>query len=257
MWHRPNLLNALADLLYAAGAALLLASALLWAGRGGQVPALSPIQQVALAAAPKYTAPADLEAALAGRTGVLSGNFFTVSLDLVRKRLEALPWVRTAQVRRVWPDKLSISLEEQEPIARWIQPAEGDWPAEWVNRHGEVFEAAVPDSLPPRELARLSRLPAFSGPPGSALGLLAEYAQMRTRFAPFGLFPVSITLSARLALSAQLSNGLVLEIGRDRPRFPAGQRLARFVQLYPEIHARYPSLKRADLRYPGGFALLP
>ena len=43
-----------------------------------------------------------------------------VDVDEARARVEALPWVKSAQVRRVWPNRVHIKIEERRPIARWL-----------------------------------------------------------------------------------------------------------------------------------------
>lgn len=43
----------------------------------------------------------------------------TIDLELVRKQLELLPWVREAKVSRVLPGGLQIQLTEREPFALW------------------------------------------------------------------------------------------------------------------------------------------
>ncbi len=50
---------------------------------------------------------------------VIQGNFITVDLPRVQAAVEALPWVRYANVQRVWPDVLSVTVTEQVPLARW------------------------------------------------------------------------------------------------------------------------------------------
>ncbi len=45
--------------------------------------------------------------ALAGR---LRGNYFTMRLDDTRRLFETVPWVAQASVRRVWPDRLLVTL---------------------------------------------------------------------------------------------------------------------------------------------------
>ena len=55
----------------------------------------------------------------------VAGNFFAVSPIEVRSALEALPWVRRASVRRVWPDRLEVTLEEHVAFARWGEQALG------------------------------------------------------------------------------------------------------------------------------------
>ncbi len=40
-------------------------------------------------------------------------NLFTIDLDGVKKNLLTLPWMRTVQVKRVFPDSLSITIKEK------------------------------------------------------------------------------------------------------------------------------------------------
>ena len=39
----------------------------------------------------------------------IDGSFFSVDLAKIRTELERLPWVDTATIRRVWPDRLQVS----------------------------------------------------------------------------------------------------------------------------------------------------
>ncbi len=43
-----------------------------------------------------------------------------VDVNEARARVESLPWVKSAQVRRVWPNRVHIRIEERRPIARWL-----------------------------------------------------------------------------------------------------------------------------------------
>src|SRR3990170_3320144 len=49
----------------------------------------------------------------------IRGNFFTANLDTVRTAFEGVPWVRKATVRREWPNKLVVTVEEHEPLGTW------------------------------------------------------------------------------------------------------------------------------------------
>ena len=70
----------------------------------------------------------------------IRGNFFTVDLAQVRAAFEKLPWVRKVNVRRQWPDRLEVAVEEHRPLARWGSTA-------LVSAQGEVFEAAINTTL--------------------------------------------------------------------------------------------------------------
>ena len=52
----------------------------------------------------------------------LAGNFFTVSLADTRQAFESVPWVRRAVVRREFPNRLRVTLEEHQPMARCLKP---------------------------------------------------------------------------------------------------------------------------------------
>ncbi|MCA3229525.1 MAG: FtsQ-type POTRA domain-containing protein, partial [Burkholderiales bacterium] len=46
--------------------------------------------------------------------GKLRGGFFSMPLDEARVVFETVPWVANASVRRVWPDRLVVTLRSEE-----------------------------------------------------------------------------------------------------------------------------------------------
>jgi cell division protein FtsQ len=138
MWHKPQLMTAVADLLLAAGAAALLVALGLGAAR---LP-LFPLKEVVFAQELREVQRGEVERAL---SGLVRGNFFSVNLDSIRQSLEALPWVRRADVRRQWPSRIEVTIEEHTPVAFWGQAT-----GQLVNSYGEVFSAVltVPPSRP-------------------------------------------------------------------------------------------------------------
>lgn len=237
MWHKPQLLNALADLLMLVGAAALLAAGAVWLVR---VPSL-PVREVVFAEPLAHTRRGEIEQVL---PSALRGNFFSLDLESVRVSLEQLPWVRRANVRRVWPDGLEVRLEEHQPVARW-----GEGYAEMVNRQGEVFAALLPE-------AEMARLPLLIGPAGTAQEVLQRYRAFSALLEAIGQHPQTLTLSPRLAWQLKLGNGMQIEVGREHPKFPVDERLRRFVRVYPEMVGNLPELPAVvDLRYPNGFAM--
>jgi cell division protein FtsQ len=237
MWDNPRLLNlatqalvALAACIFAyAGLQLLLRSPLF------------PLKEVVIQGELKNALRGDLESALQE----VGGNFFAVSLDTVRARLERVPWVRRVELRRIWPDRLEAKLEEHVALARW-----GD--SGLVNAYGETFLGALDEE---REAA----LPLLAGPAGTAAEVTRRYRRFAELLAPLGETPQRITLSARHAWQVRLASGLQLELGRDGAE-PVEARLARFVGAYPASLALLERngvsrFQYVDLRYPNGFAL--
>ena len=164
----------------------------------------------------------------------LRGNFFTVDLARARQAFKKLPWVRTVNVRRQWPDRLDFEIEEHRPIARWGSTA-------LVSAEGEVFEAAVN-----------SRLPVLQGPDGTAAEIVTRLQTFGQALEPSGRRVARITLSARRAWVLEFDDGMVLELGRDNLE----ARLSGFISAYGQTVARLSERAAyVDLRYANGFAV--
>jgi cell division protein FtsQ len=237
MWDNADMLNGCASALYA-----LAAAALIYAGVHAAVHSpLLPLRHLALQGDLAHVTRAQAETA--ARAGAV-GAFLSVDLDAVRRAFESLPWVRKVEVRRLWPDRILVSIEEHVALARWGADAKT---RQLVNTYGEVFEGELPDSV---------ALPQFTGPGGSSAEVARRYAAFRQALSPLALEPRQVLLSPRYAWRVRLSNGLALELGRDQLKEPVLQRLARFVAHYAQTLGRLNRrLEYVDLRYSGGFAL--
>ncbi len=231
MWDNPRLLNATANALIVVAVLLTLFALLQLLLRSP----LFPVREITVLGKLEQVDGAQIARALEGR---VSGNFFAADLLAVRTALEPLPWVRRASVRRAWPDRIEVTVEEHVAFARW-----GD--SGLVNTHGERFaaETAVP-------------LPLFAGPAGTEAEVTRRYRRFSELLAPLGDTPERLVLTPRFAWQLRLARGLNVELGRDSARDPVERRLARFVEAYPHTLGR---IQRphgyVDLRYPNGFAL--
>jgi len=228
MWDNPTLLKHTSTALFAVSVLLLLYSALHYALHQ---PDLLPIRSVKLTAAPVQV---DAEQVLQVLREQVRGNFFTVDIEQLRIELEKLAWVRQVNIRREFPNRLSVELAEHQALAHWNNQA-------LVNSYGEVFNAAT--SAP---------LPDFSGQVGNSAQVAEQYALCNTQLAKVNLQVQSIALSPRFAWQLRLDNGLVLELGSREMQ----ARLARFVEVFPYSLASQQSVvKSVDLRYRNGFAV--
>ena len=229
MWDNPRTLNIAAGFLVGV-AALGFSVAGTWLLlRSG----LFPVRSIEIVGRLEKTTRADIEAAVAGRTG---GNFFALPLAELRAGLEQVPWVRRVALRRAWPDRLEVILEEHVALARWGDEA-------LVNIHGERFVGKTNEILP-----------VFLAPSGTEAEVARRYARFSRLIAPLGTGLERVVLTPRFAWQLRLANGLQLMLGRDADQAEA--RLARFVEAYATTLGKIPRRHdTVDLRYPNGFAL--
>jgi cell division protein FtsQ len=175
----------------------------------------------------------------------LAGNFISIDLDKARAAFEAVPWVRQATLKRVWPDRLAVHLAEHKPVALWLGE---DGNERLVNEQGEVFEANVGD-------VEDDDLPSFSGPDGTSKQMLALYRRLRPLFGSGDLELQSLHLSGRGSLRAELDNGATVEIGRGSEDELVA-RAATFLRTVGQVTGRYQrALEHADLRHADGYAV--
>lgn len=175
----------------------------------------------------------------------LAGNYFTLDLARGKRAFESVPWVRQAIVRRIWPDRLAVTLEEHRAAALWAVP-EGD--DQLVNSQGEVFQANPGD-------VDDEALPTLQGPDGTAAQMLAMYRRLTPLFERLGSHIAVLDLSGRGSWRAELDSGAEVELGRgsDDELLARAQRFAATVS---QVTARFDRpLIYADLRHNDGYAL--
>lgn len=176
----------------------------------------------------------------------LAGNFFTLDLQKARAAFEAVPWVRHAVVRRVWPNRLAVTLEEHRAAALWAAEDGND---KLVNSHGEVFEANIGD-------VEDDALPRFTGPEGSAAQMLAFYRRLQPALEPLDEGGIEqLTLSGRGSWRVEVDSGAAIELGRGTDD-EVINRAERFVRTINQVTSHYQRpLQYADLRHPDGYAV--
>jgi cell division protein FtsQ len=233
-----RLMNVVASALFAAAVLALALAALLWLTR-------SPwfaIRSIQVEGDLLRITAETLRANAAPR---LAGNFFSTDLARARVAFEAVPWVRRATVRRVWPDRLVVQIEEHRAAALWQGDERDD---RLVNAQGEVFSANVGD-------VEDEALPAFSGPDGSAAPVLALYRRLLPVLRASDMDIEQIHQSSRGSWRVLLDSGATLELGRGSED-EVLVRTQRFVRTLPDLTQRLRApLEYADLRHADGYAV--
>ena len=169
----------------------------------------------------------------------LTAGFFGVNVAAVRGAVLALPWVRDASVRRVWPDSVHIAVVERQPAARWGDDG-------LLDTDGTLFSPEMTGD------EDLTDLPVLRGPSGSHRRVLKSYREVRLWLAPLGQSIRWMSMSAHGALRLGLGSGATLVLGAA----PTEASLSRFAQTFNALLAeRSPNIEQIDLRYVNGFAV--
>jgi cell division protein FtsQ len=236
-----RLMNAAAGTVFVLATAAAAAAGTLWLMRSS----LFPVRSIQLDG---DLARNSVPTVRANATPRLSGNFFSIDLQQGRRAFESVPWVRRAVVRRVWPDRLAVSLEEHRPAALWDPYGDDPGVDKLVNTYGEVFEANVGD-------VEDDGLPTFAGPEGTASQMLALYRRLQPVLATLDLVVERLELSGRGSWRALLDSGATLEIGRGSEDDLVA-RTGRFARTLGQVTDRWHQpLEYADLRHADGYAV--
>ncbi|BCM25887.1 cell division protein FtsQ/DivIB [Methyloradius palustris] len=227
MWDKPQILNWIANFLFALATVLMLYGTLYVVVH---LP-IFPLREVHVDGQLKHVTREQLKLIV---TQHLQGNFFTLDLRHARDAFEKLPWARNVSVRRRWPDRLEVVVEEHQELARWGNIA-------LVNTYGELFQAASD-----------SDLPVFYGPGDGVREVAEHYSEYSKLLAPTGMKVAELALTPRRAWEIKTDKDMVIELGREE----MDARLNKFVSVYANAIAPLGNTVRyADLRYPNGFSV--
>jgi cell division protein FtsQ len=235
-----RLMNAVALLLSLVFILLLVVVALRWLVRQ---PAFD-IEGISVVGQVDHNNAVTLRANVAPR---IAGTFFSVNPAQVRAAFESVPWVRQAVVRRVFPNRLQVDLQEHQAVAYW--GAEGE--LRLLNSFGEVFEANLGE-------VEQDPLPRLNGPQDQSAEVLAMYKTLAPMFAQMQLSLAQLELSARGSWSVRLENDASIQMGSGSSD-EVVERCNRFLKTLTQVTSKFgrqsTAVESADLRHENGYAL--
>ncbi len=194
-----------------------------------------PVRSVQISGEFTRVSKADIERAVAP---LLVSGLFRADVEALRRAALAVPGVRAATVRRVWPDRIEIFVIERVALARW---ARGGL-IEFDGTHFTPADGAGPDEA----------LPLLTGPAGSHRRVLDLHVALERMLVPLGMTPVATELTPRGVLYVTLDDGPRLVM---RPE-AAGSDAGTYARVLAKVMAgRLAEVERVDFRYPTGFAV--
>jgi cell division protein FtsQ len=197
-------------------------------------PETLPIKNVGVAGEFSHLSPA----ALQGRVSdVVRGGFFSVNVDMIQEALLQEPWIQEVSVKRVWPDRITVTIREQVPIARWGE-------AGLLNAEAEIF-SPDPATFP-------ASLPVLSGPGNTSRQVMDSFRRIQD-ILPAGIRLQQLTLSERRSWELKLENGPVIRLGKTA----IIKRLQKLLEFLPADNVgSMDQIEYIDMRYTNGFALM-
>jgi|GEM_PF-1036107 len=164
-------------------------------------------------------------------------SFFLVSIKELRTVLLKLPWSFEVTVRRVWPDKLLVKIEEQKIVARWNSNA-------LLNSNGKIF-------IPPKMLV-INNLPLLTGSDDQVDMIWRYYLDANKFLYPMEFYVVRMDLLPSKDVKILLNNGVLIIITSDN----FVMNIDSFVKNYSQIiKGKKDQVQSIDFRYNNGFAV--
>ncbi len=208
-------------------------------------PRVFPVSNVDVLGTLDYTD----RAALSTQVGEHVGKgLLALDIDQVRSDVESLPWVAAAHVRREWPARLTIAIEEHEPAARWNNDG-------LVSKRHEMFlppQLKLDSAQHMKWQEHFTNLPRLSGASGRHDAVLDDYRHYEEKLATIGLSIVSLDEDDRLSQTLELSDRVMVKLGYENQR----ERLQNFIAVHDRLVTASDAGQslRFDMRYKNGFS---
>lgn len=204
--------------------------ALLWTKN----PKHFPIRVIEISEALRYVSEETLITAV---TPHLAKGFFWLEVKAVQESVAKLPWVIASSVKRLWPDKVQLCLQEHIPQARFENNGV-------IDTEGRVFY--------PERSTISDKWPLFKGPIEKTHEMLQQYLTVLESLGPLGLTVAELHLTDYGAWNIMLDNGLAIILGKTE----LADRLTRFVLAYRlNLKAELEKIAYIDCRYTNGLAI--
>lgn len=165
----------------------------------------------------------------------LDGGILSADIRDLAEQLRGLSWPSSIAVRRVWPDRIVVSVRKSTPIARW-----GD--EHYLTSAGEIVSLASP-----RE-----DLPALACAHADPHAAMEMYRALAATAAPLRLGISRLEQNLLGEWIVGFDNGVSLSLGASQ----VAERMNRFAYAYARtLHAHMGAIAHVDARYTGGLAV--
>ena len=206
-------------------------------------PGRFPIRSVVVEGYYQYTNHDQLRDRVMGQA---KRGFFNLDIAEIQQEVEELPWVEKAYVRRIWPESISVHIEEHQPVARWGKDG----------LLSDNFKLFFPpdkwlDENPSLQVI-VEQLPQLSAPERRHAALLKLLKTTEPMLSNIEAPLIGISEDERRSVILTMKGDVKVVIGHHLIE----ERIERFAEIFrPYIAPVYDDITRVDMRYTNGFAL--
>jgi Cell division septal protein len=168
---------------------------------------------------------------------MMTQNYFTSDLRVIRDRTLEISWVDRVVVSRAWPNAIRVRVMPRQAIARWGT-------GRLLSDSGDVFAELTPTNH--------QNLPLLHGPTSQSKMMMRRYNEINQLFIPVGIRLKELYLTERMTWFMQFDSGLRVIVDQDQTMSKL-QRLSYLA--HSDLKPVWPRISAIDLRYRNGLAI--
>ena len=170
-------------------------------------------------------------------SNITGQGYLNFNINELKLTIESVSWVQSATVVKKWPDKIEVTIIEDDVIGLWNNQSV-------LNSSGEVFN--VDKRTIPSNLIK------FYGPEGTNKTVYENYIIFNNELVGRGLILESMEFSVLGSWSLTIRPKIKIKLGKSE----ISQRFDRFLLVWDEsLLDNYDQISYIDFRYTEGFAL--
>lgn len=177
----------------------------------------------------------------------ISEGFWRLNLADIKQNLESHAWVRQAEIRRQWPNRLYIGIDEYVPVARW---------------NNYYLLTTTGDLVTPKSVSPFNHLPMLRDQSTPSQNVLSEAMQIKEMIVWFNFFQQPlIDQDLRITEQNRSAKGEITLVINDAIRLVLGAEdiKVRFRRLLALLDTPFKEklavINNIDLRYANGIAV--
>ena len=166
-----------------------------------------------------------------------SKSFFNFKINILKNEIEKVSWVRSADIKRVYPDEVKIYIKEHVPVAIWNNKS-------YMNNSGDIFFIHDIKKNLPMINSNESRNKIMHVYFSLLLKYISDYN--------FDIEIKKIEENEIRSISAHLSSGIIVKFGSKDIK----SKIHTFFKVYKTLNSS--DLKKIgyiDMRYSNGFSI--